>query len=209
MTIHKSTMAHTEVFNNYGLKPNSELILGYGFSLPVNPDDTIVLKVGGGVDILDKTWEVGRNARGAEGLWMALTTLFAQNADDGQEDTTEWECEFEAAETLLGMVERKLLTLPHVMDEAQEGVRGDVLQMIRHYVEGKLQVYPINLNSHRLIVSNRSERHYAIPVCFRRFETRKCPGHGEGGWSGDRVWGRGYESDMSRLCRSCPQQNSF
>ncbi|KAF9238364.1 hypothetical protein BU15DRAFT_75298 [Melanogaster broomeanus] len=33
-----------EVFNNYGLKANDELILGYGFSLPRNPEDKMALQ---------------------------------------------------------------------------------------------------------------------------------------------------------------------
>jgi hypothetical protein len=135
MITHKSTAAHIEVFNNYGPKPNSELILGYGFSFPANPDDTIVLKVAGGANISDKAWEVGRDARGSEGLWEALTALFAQRVYEGADEPTESERELEAAETLLGMVERKLMALPSVVDA--KGVREDVLQMIRNYVEGQ------------------------------------------------------------------------
>lgn len=35
-----------EVFNNYGAKPNDELLLGYGFVLPGNPEDFVSLKMG-------------------------------------------------------------------------------------------------------------------------------------------------------------------
>src|SRR5258705_1097697 len=48
-----------ELHNNYGPKPNAELILGYGFSLAHNPDDTIILKLGG---FECKRWEIGRDA---------------------------------------------------------------------------------------------------------------------------------------------------
>jgi len=44
---HNASKVGAEIFNNYGAKPNSELLLGYGFTLPANPDDTIVLKIGG------------------------------------------------------------------------------------------------------------------------------------------------------------------
>lgn len=35
-----------QLFNNYGPKPNEELLLGYGFVIDDNPDDVVVLKVG-------------------------------------------------------------------------------------------------------------------------------------------------------------------
>ncbi|KAJ7228355.1 hypothetical protein GGX14DRAFT_346789 [Mycena pura] len=34
LTLHNPIAAGAELFNNYGAKPNSELVLGYGFSLP-------------------------------------------------------------------------------------------------------------------------------------------------------------------------------
>lgn len=37
---------HTEVFNNYGPKSNEELLLSYGFVIPDNPDDTLILRLG-------------------------------------------------------------------------------------------------------------------------------------------------------------------
>ncbi|KAG1838629.1 hypothetical protein DFJ58DRAFT_813464, partial [Suillus subalutaceus] len=44
---HTTTPLGEEVFNNYGLKANDELILGYGFLLPQNPDDKITPQLGG------------------------------------------------------------------------------------------------------------------------------------------------------------------
>lgn len=35
-----------EVFNNYGAKPNDELLLGYGFLLEDNPEDFVSVKLG-------------------------------------------------------------------------------------------------------------------------------------------------------------------
>ncbi|KAF9652445.1 SET domain-containing protein, partial [Thelephora ganbajun] len=75
LIIHSRTQSGGELLNNYGAKPNSELILGYGFSLKGNPDDTIVLSIGGGPVTSasnqeeKKRWEVGRSARGVEGVW--------------------------------------------------------------------------------------------------------------------------------------------
>jgi hypothetical protein len=42
--------AGNEVFNNYGAKPNDELLLGYGFILPDNPEDFVSLKMGTSAD---------------------------------------------------------------------------------------------------------------------------------------------------------------
>ena len=36
-----------QVYNNYGPKPNEELLLGYGFVLSPNPDDVLPLRLGG------------------------------------------------------------------------------------------------------------------------------------------------------------------
>ncbi|KAF8446651.1 hypothetical protein BGX38DRAFT_1271025 [Terfezia claveryi] len=35
----------TEVFNNYGPKPNQQLLLSYGFAIQDNPNDTVMLKL--------------------------------------------------------------------------------------------------------------------------------------------------------------------
>lgn len=40
------TYTGAEVFNNYGAKPNDELLLGYGFVLEDNPEDFVSLKMG-------------------------------------------------------------------------------------------------------------------------------------------------------------------
>ena len=43
---HNASKAGAEVFNNCGAKLNSEPLLRYGFTLPANLDDPIVLKIG-------------------------------------------------------------------------------------------------------------------------------------------------------------------
>ncbi|KIM46435.1 hypothetical protein M413DRAFT_24163 [Hebeloma cylindrosporum] len=80
LVIHSSGVRGQELFNNYGPKPNSELILGYGFSIAHNPDDTIVLKIGG---IGGNKWEIGRNAQGVDGLWKEILSNFCQPSQEG------------------------------------------------------------------------------------------------------------------------------
>ncbi|KAJ9092097.1 hypothetical protein QFC21_006962 [Naganishia friedmannii] len=46
LVVRTEVEANEQVFNNYGPKGNEELILGYGFSIPENPDDTLALKLG-------------------------------------------------------------------------------------------------------------------------------------------------------------------
>ena len=42
----KPIASNTEVYNNYGPKSNEELLLSYGFVIPSNPDDTLILRLG-------------------------------------------------------------------------------------------------------------------------------------------------------------------
>lgn len=48
--INESYKAGEEVFNNYGPKSNAEWLLGYGFTIPNNPDDVVIIKVNLGAD---------------------------------------------------------------------------------------------------------------------------------------------------------------
>jgi hypothetical protein len=108
LVLHSGAELGEKLFNNYGAKSNAELILGYGFTLPRNPDDTISLKIGGMIaDGAGKMWEVGRNAAGAEAMWD---------------------------EMLAEMTQTLLERLPDVLDVA--GLRPEVAVMREHYVEG-------------------------------------------------------------------------
>lgn len=131
--MHGPTQANTEIFNNYGPKPNSELILGYGFSLPDNPDDTIVLKIGGQDGAGGARWEVGRDAQGADGLWDELRTILSVGADE----VYEWEIDLDTAETLRDMISSKIAHLPKPTTSTVD-VRSDVLYMIQNYILGML-----------------------------------------------------------------------
>jgi hypothetical protein len=60
-----TTISGEDVFNNYGLEANDELIPGYGFSLPHNSDDKITLRVGGSPDGSSCEWH-GRTLERSE-----------------------------------------------------------------------------------------------------------------------------------------------
>ncbi|TFK92891.1 SET domain-containing protein [Polyporus arcularius HHB13444] len=162
LVIHSPTPSGSELLNNYGPKPNSEFILGYGFSLPNNPDDTIVLKIGGpstgrssesassseaSKADAARRWEVGRNARGAEPVWEAvLAAVIAQSADDdemdeeGDEDEPSVEDELCAADMLAEMIQSLYDRLPPFPPANAAEIRPDVLLMLDHYLEGQRDI---------------------------------------------------------------------
>ena len=177
LVLHNETPAGAELFNNYGLKPNSELILGYGFTLPDNPDDTIVLKIGGGMEpqASDQSkWEVGRNARGIEPVWEAVKAVVtAQSGNEGSADDTidqsedvpePYEIELWATEVLTEMVEALLSHLPTDTQDA-EGIRLEVRTMLVHYV--KCACFQLLNMTRRLNVTSRTTRHPALHPAIR------------------------------------------
>lgn len=110
LTLNTPYAAESELLNNYGPKPNSSLILGYGFAIEDNPDDTIMLKIGskgGPSGSVDGTLpmpvvtehEIGRDARGADALWDDVQRLvetdfvdpFDENYDDDNDDAAQVE----------------------------------------------------------------------------------------------------------------------
>ncbi|KAF8639752.1 hypothetical protein AX17_001014 [Amanita inopinata Kibby_2008] len=133
LVLHGPTEPGQELFNNYGPKPNSELILGYGFSLPDNPDDTIILKIGG---INGERWEIGRAARGVEGLWDEIIRSLESDSDDNPS----YEDQLEAAGLLTEMVQDLLKRLPKTSVECNTGMRPDVNLMLRDYVQGQRDI---------------------------------------------------------------------
>lgn len=148
LVLHQGSENGSELFNNYGPKPNSELILGYGFSLPDNPDDTIVLKIGGfppSHPNANKHWEVGREARGIDLVWKAILEAVTMS-DDGEGDHDENDDGDEgydprdqlyAAGILKGMADGLLKRLPSGNIEiSQEVIRPEVVEMFQHYIEG-------------------------------------------------------------------------
>lgn len=156
LVTHNASSAGTEIFNNYGAKPNSELLLGYGFTLPANPDDTIVLKIGGTRDTTTNTnaaaaaataHEVGREARGAAAVWGAIVDAVRAEEEEGEEETPEWQIILDSADMLRSMTKSLLARLPTPPTttevpgpEEPRALRGDVEEMIRHYVSGQREV---------------------------------------------------------------------
>ncbi|KAI0050238.1 SET domain-containing protein [Auriscalpium vulgare] len=142
---HAAIPAHSEIFNNYGPKPNSELILGYGFAIPDNPDDTIVLKIGGASSGSGKDWEVGREAKGIEGLWQEiLDAVYSQpqgddeTLEDNADPPPEWSLILDAADMLNSMSSTLLSRLPEPSTEGN--LRPDVALMIEQYVAGQRDI---------------------------------------------------------------------
>lgn len=157
LVTHNASSAGTEIFNNYGAKPNSELLLGYGFTLPANPDDTIVLKIGGTRDTTTTNTnaaaaaatahEVGREARGAAAVWGAIVDAVRAEEEEGEEETPEWQIILDSADMLRSMTKSLLARLPTPPTttevpgpEEPRALRGDVEEMIRHYVSGQREV---------------------------------------------------------------------
>ncbi|CAE6414380.1 unnamed protein product [Rhizoctonia solani] len=133
--IHETILAGAECFNNYGPKPNSELILGYGFALPSNPDDTILLSLATSNTMKSSMVEIGRDAKNAERLWELVITKVSELG--GEEPVSHWEVELEAAETIMSLTEQRMERLPDVSKASGVDIRQLVLEMIGYYLEGQ------------------------------------------------------------------------
>lgn len=127
LVLHTHAVTGQELLNNYGAKPNSELILGYGFSLPDNPDDTIILKIGG---IDGKKWEVGRSGSGVDGLWDEILQSIRQDPTS----SPTYEDYLDATGALEDMIQAVLDRLP---TGTHAGLRAEVADMLQNYVEGE------------------------------------------------------------------------
>ncbi|PFH51319.1 hypothetical protein AMATHDRAFT_142848 [Amanita thiersii Skay4041] len=139
LVLRSTTSPGQELLNNYGLKPNSELILGYGFTLHNNPDDTIAIKVGG---ISDRRWEIGRSARGLGDLWNEILRTFAPEA----ETVPSYEDQLDAVGFLTEMSQVLLDQLPPMQIDEGEEVRPEVMSMLTDYVEGQRDILESIIN---------------------------------------------------------------
>lgn len=175
LVVHTPTPAGAEVLNNYGRKPNAELILGYGFSLPNNPDDTIVLKIGGVQSEGEKPkWEVGRDAEGAEPVWEAVKEAVRRQGpggpdehpaepDDAEDDV--YDAELWATEVLSEMAEDLIARSPRAVVDFDEDayVRPDVADMLENYIEGLslclVPCVPSKLNAYTRPIGQRDILH--------------------------------------------------
>jgi hypothetical protein len=143
LVLHSDISTGDEVFNNYGPKSNAEFILGYGFSLPNNPEDIIFLKISG----FNRVWEIGRQAKGASTLWDELLQIIKQNPDVDEQD--EYEIQMDAADQLASMVQILLEKSPSEDKVKEMNLRPEVATMWQDYMEGKS---PTCLSPHLLII---------------------------------------------------------
>ena len=158
LVLHTATPKGGELFNNYGPKPNSELILGYGFSIPRNPDDTIVLKIGGKFGD-GKKWEIGREAQGVENMWSDLIKVFIQ--DPSQNPT--YEDMLDASGALQEMVQNLINRLPSENTAEMTDIRAEVITMFQDYLEGIYRLTLLYETKYRCGEKLRSKRHSSIP----------------------------------------------
>ncbi|KAG8746111.1 hypothetical protein FRC12_014365 [Ceratobasidium sp. 428] len=139
LVLHDPIPAGAECFNNYGPKPNAELILGYGFALPHNPDDTILLSLAASNSAETSMVEIGRGAKNAERLWELVMSkvaiIFDQDPSAEDEAGQTWQIELETAETIIDLTEKRFQRLPE-MKLGVEGVRQEVVEMVEYYLEG-------------------------------------------------------------------------
>ena len=154
LEIETPTAEGEEVYNNYGPKPNSSLILAYGFALPDNPDDTILLKVGSNDDSgrsgRGVGHEVGRNASGAQAVWDDVRRIVNERymADgheerDDEESKTAYELQIDIGTVgiLMDMVSSLIDRLPDLaVQHTSPPVREEVLTMWRYYVQGQRDI---------------------------------------------------------------------
>jgi len=117
--------------------------------IPSNPEDTIVLKLGGSV----RRHEIGRDLMSsADGgamkdLWAEVETMVLTSGEDDESVTSMeggWEVTLEVCEALEDMVGRKLDALPNLTTLANSlsdpAVRPEVREMIVEYVQGQRDV---------------------------------------------------------------------
>jgi hypothetical protein len=112
-------------------------VLGYGFAIPDNPDDTLVLRIGGGVRE-SSTHEVGRDARGAENVYTDVLQQVHAALEGRDESHHSWEEQLDAAEALVDMLQTSLEKIPDLSASNYSGdVRPEIHVMVSFYVDGQ------------------------------------------------------------------------
>lgn len=145
LVIHRPIKMGQELLNNYGAKPNSEFLLGYGFTLPNNPEDTIVLKVGGipNTNGNNRKWDIRRDPYSIDGLWAEIVEAFVASKKEEKdgEEALPYEHLLDAADMLKEMIRAVLDRLPGIPDSSQlVNVRPDVFSMFTDYIQGQQEV---------------------------------------------------------------------
>lgn len=193
LSIHSSSRPGEELLNNYGAKPNSELILGYGFSLEGNPDDTIVLSISGGGPAAatsrsspeeKERWEVGRNARGVQGVWDFVLSAISSTSrpeEAAEPEAARLENQLDAANMLSEMCRSyldRLPKIPAVLNQSPQELRSEVLTMLTHYIEGMASFNALVAFIKTSYVAFRSARYLAVDGKIRRGEGERSCGRG-------------------------------
>ncbi|KZS93388.1 SET domain-containing protein [Sistotremastrum niveocremeum HHB9708] len=135
---------NSEILNNYGLKSNAELILGYGFALPKNPEDTLVLKLGSS----SVRHEITRSGDGIEEVCQELALVLKQQL--AEESIEDWDLDLEVLDRFKEMMEVVSSKLYHAgarVEEPEGDVQADVRQMMLTYIAGQLDVSKVILQS--------------------------------------------------------------
>jgi len=143
LVLHDGAAEHSELYNNYGAKPNSEFLLGYGFTLPSNPDDTMAFKLPGE----GRRWEIGRKATGdAQGLFEAVEERMKSQMGISAEDLEEMDevdtidLSLEATDLFQEMLQDLMMKFPTWVHEdgyqPGAGIRPEILGIVRPYIEG-------------------------------------------------------------------------
>lgn len=213
LSIHLPSRPGEELLNNYGAKPNSELILGYGFSLEGNPDDTIVLSIGGGPATPDpnpeekERWEVGRNARGVDGVWNYVLKAIssASHPEEVEEpEATRFENQLDAAGMLSEMCRSyldRLPRIPAVSSEWPPELRPQVLTMFAHYIEGVGRLHDIV--TLLTFCAFRPAGHLAVDVKICQKEGERSGGRSSNTGDRDRVRVRRALSLVRKRTNGC------
>ncbi|WVQ71041.1 hypothetical protein IAR50_000566 [Cryptococcus sp. DSM 104548] len=178
----KESPADTQLFNNYGAKPNDELLLGYGFVLDPNPDDVVNLRLGSaslppavieklkpkGLNAAER-FEVKRDGVIPKTLLEVMRIMLSGGEDEHDHDceeehgedehamyeqeAKEMELELDVLGMLGGMLDDKLEKLER--SEAEVGkVRADVVKACAVYKQGQKDI----LNTAMDKISERIER---------------------------------------------------
>lgn len=158
--------AGSQLFNNYGAKPNEELLLGYGFVLNPNPDDIVNLRLGTaslpepineklqskGLDARER-FELRRNGEVDKRLLEIMRVLLGGGSEEDEVDDDddehvlhekeerEMQLELDVLGMLGGMLEGKLEKLRTGSKIEVADARAEVRRMCAVYLQGKIQPF--------------------------------------------------------------------
>ncbi|WRT63968.1 uncharacterized protein IL334_000895 [Kwoniella shivajii] len=181
----QSTQSGSQLYNNYGPKSNEELLLGYGFVIPSNPDDVVTLKLGTsglpphtqtrlqvkGLDA-DQTFELRRDGEMDKSLLEVVRIMLNDNEHDHdhdhdkgidedddhaqhQHEEKEMQLELDVLGMLGGMLDDKLEKL---QTSSEEDENSDIREEVRRMCDIYKQGQIDILNSAMDKLSERIER---------------------------------------------------